>query len=69
MYLLESIKRTDEYLEKRKEDDDCAHYGKFIAAQLRKLTEYQQDVARKEINDVLWKIKWGSNENNTSYEI
>lgn len=66
-YLVESMKKTDEYLNERKanckEDDDCSHFGRFIASQLRKLTEYQQDVARRRINDYLWDIKWNNNGN------
>ena len=40
-----------------------ALYGNFIAAQLRKLSEYQQDLRHeKRIDDVFWNIKWNTNE-------
>ena len=61
-YILKSIKKTDEYLQNKQQEDECALYGKFIAAQLRKLSEYQQDLARKRIDDVLWNIKWNKND-------
>ena len=61
--LLKSIQESNQVLfdvMKRREDDECDVFGKTVALELRKLTDYQRDMAKRKIQDALIDIKWNT---------
>jgi len=55
----EERKQQNTYRSVTTTDDDCDVYGKFVAGELRAITDqYNRDLAKRRISDVLFQAKW-----------